>query len=253
MAVTRRYRRRTGLRSRAKRRTPTSVRRPAGPFGLYRGTRAMGLGRSTARMLGRPTRGLNPFPTSKLVYHKYCDSYALPAASGAGIPVTYLWRANSLFDPDFTGVGHQPMFRDEMAAKYLNYTVLYSTIKIEICGTNSQELSYQLYLNDNTGLPTTKLAAWESYSCKVDRLDRRSSPLVLKQRYNAARWNKTDRKSYLGDDSNKTGSGSNPTKTDCFILYIDALNDLTVISAINIKVSMTFTALWRDPMQFNQS
>lgn len=36
----------------------------------------------------------------------------------------HLFRANGIFDPDVTGTGHQPLYRDQVADLYTNYTVI---------------------------------------------------------------------------------------------------------------------------------
>lgn len=62
----------------------------------------------------------------KLVYH---DSYTHTHTSGA----TQLWefRANSVYDPDYTYTGHQPTGFDELAALYQRYLVTSSSIEVE--------------------------------------------------------------------------------------------------------------------------
>lgn len=48
---------------------------------------------------------------------------------GASNPAAYVFRANSLFDPDFTGVGHQPRGFDQLMALYERYVV--TGVKVE--------------------------------------------------------------------------------------------------------------------------
>jgi len=61
---------------------------------------------------------------------KYVESFSIdPAAGSLG---TTVYRANSVYDPDYTGVGHQPLGFDQMAALYAHYQVLRSTIKITL-------------------------------------------------------------------------------------------------------------------------
>lgn len=59
-------------------------------------------------------------PNAVLVNLRYSDLITI--ASTGGIPSRHTFRT-SLFDPDFTGAGHQPMYRDQYAAIYEKYVV----------------------------------------------------------------------------------------------------------------------------------
>lgn len=242
-----RSKRRTSM----KRRGARTTRRRVGAFGLYRSTRNIAAVRRAARNYARPRRlALTPFPNSKLVRHKYCDYISIPAGGGAGVPVVYQFRANSTFDPDYTSTGHQPMFRDEMAAQYKFYTVLSSVIKVEIAGTNAQELVYALWCDDDTTINATNSEVMESHAHSLDRLDRRNSPKRLTGWYNAAKWNKTTRSAILGDDSHKTGAGVNPGASvqKFYTLYISPLNPANTITAMTAKVQIVYYTMWREPV-----
>ncbi len=62
---------------------------------------------------------------TKLVYSQFVTVTAAQQVTGK-----YSFRANSIFDPDITGVGHQPKFHDQMALYYARYRVLASSIKV---------------------------------------------------------------------------------------------------------------------------
>jgi len=69
---------------------------------------------------------LGNFPPRKTVALRYVDSVTLdPSGSAAG---TYIFRVNNIYDPDYTGSGHQPMYRDNYTAIYSEYKVNYATI-----------------------------------------------------------------------------------------------------------------------------
>lgn len=68
------------------------------------------------------------FPPRTFRRLRYSTSVNLTATSG--IPTAYIFRANDLFDPDFTSTGHQPMGFDQMMVFYNHFCVLRSKITI---------------------------------------------------------------------------------------------------------------------------
>lgn len=58
-------------------------------------------------------------------YHtiiRYINTFTLDTAGG-GFPVSSVYRGNSVFDPDVSGIGGQPMGRDQLAPQYVHYHV----------------------------------------------------------------------------------------------------------------------------------
>lgn len=72
---------------------------------------------------------LSGFPSQKLVKLRYIDTNVTLDA-GVGLTQEYVYRANSVFDPDHTGIGHQPMGFDQWAGIYNRYTVLGAKITV---------------------------------------------------------------------------------------------------------------------------
>ena len=50
---------------------------------------------------------------------------------GAAV-ASYVFRGNSLYDPDYTGTGHQPRYYDQLTPIYGRYKVLSSAITVEM-------------------------------------------------------------------------------------------------------------------------
>jgi hypothetical protein len=67
----------------------------------------------------------------------YYDTVTLdPQINALGVANTYhQFRANSLYDPDLSGIGHQPMFHDNYSQLYQKYRVISSKIKVKILET----------------------------------------------------------------------------------------------------------------------
>lgn len=102
---------------------------------------------------------LGGFPDKKAVRMKYCDLITLnPNSLGSGVPTVHHFRANSVYDPDLTGVGHQPRGFDEHAVLYDHYTVIGSKIKASFeSDVDNRSTAGQycfLMLQDTAGTPT---------------------------------------------------------------------------------------------------
>lgn len=87
---------------------------------------------------------------TKLVYNTVLSLDPKPEQLGAGGSNTYVYSANGCFDPDVTGVGHQPMYFDNFAAVYGKYKVLWSKITITVLNSNVNTATY-----NGTGVTTT--------------------------------------------------------------------------------------------------
>jgi len=94
---------------------------------------------------------------SQLVKLRYGDLISIDA--GAGTTATHVFRANDLYDPNSSGVGHQPLGFDEWMGFYNHFTVIGSRITAVFMpegttvGTNSHIIS--ITVEDDTTASTT--------------------------------------------------------------------------------------------------
>jgi hypothetical protein len=95
-----------------------------GPRGRN-GTLTSGGGASVNATLYEPWMPL--FPASITKRLRYSTSFATASTAGA-ITSTQVFRANDLFDPDFTGTGHQPMGFDQLMTWYNHFVVVSAKI-----------------------------------------------------------------------------------------------------------------------------
>lgn len=68
----------------------------------------------------------DPFPARASALMRYSTNITLSPITGA--PASYLFRCNSIFDPDYTSVGHQPYGHDTYESIYNHYRVRKATI-----------------------------------------------------------------------------------------------------------------------------
>ncbi len=74
------------------------------------------------------------FPDRLETTLRYTERYTL---SGSATPATQNWVGNSAFDPNSSGVGHQPSFFDSFSGVYSRYYVKEFKIELQIVNTNS--------------------------------------------------------------------------------------------------------------------
>lgn len=121
------------------------------------GSRFSSRSRSASTSLVRRTwpltsRGMgpkfDPFPAKMRATMRY--SQVIELLPTAGVPAPYLFRANSIFDPDFTGTGHQPYGHDQWQAIYNHYNVRSCVITMTPCAANSDQIFGVTLTDDST-------------------------------------------------------------------------------------------------------
>ena len=68
----------------------------------------------------------------------YTDALNLTVVGNGGYAL-YTFRTNSIYDPDYTGTGHQPLMRDLWASQYDYYTVLACHYHIELYNCSGRD------------------------------------------------------------------------------------------------------------------
>jgi len=78
-------------------------------------------------------KSLQPFPSRYICKMKYCEAINnVGGPTGAGYG-NYQFLANSVWDPNATGIGHQPYGMDTMTSLYNRYRVISCKYVIGAC------------------------------------------------------------------------------------------------------------------------
>lgn len=72
--------------------------------------------------LVNPRSNVSAFPKMYVTSLRYCETVNLTSSLDA--PAVYSWRPDGLYDPNYTGTGHQPLYFDQLMALYFEYGVL---------------------------------------------------------------------------------------------------------------------------------
>lgn len=178
--------------------------------------------------------------------HIYEEDVTHPVGAAIGFISQYTFRANSMFDPNFTGIGHQPMYRDEYATLYDSYTVIASFIEVCFDFVVGYNHHYIRLDDDGTsaGLSVSELVE-QNGSTPADT-SQRIYPLKLRKSFDAKRYHKSTLTGILADDSKKTASGSNPATSIYFNIVRAPIDPLLIVGACPIKVKIVYICMWRD-------
>ncbi len=195
---------------------------------------------------------------SQYVKLRYCDF--IDINPGAATPTNFIFRANSLFDPNFSGTGHQPMNFDQWAAMYDHYTVISSKITVRYWpeGTTAPTGSgiMAVYLLDNstsnTGvLATTQIEQGKCTWRAFGPLDSGRAP-PLRKSFNAKRYfSITD----IKDNRDQLGAATstNPTEGAFYHIMVAPFDLSADLSPVNVFVQIDYVAIMTEPRELAQS
>jgi hypothetical protein len=160
------------------------------------------------------------FPERLVTKLKYAAYESLFLSSTTGSLNKYFFSCNSTFDPDRTGTGHQPLYRDTYAGIYNQYAVISSEIVVRYVNTNASAYwSAGLVLEDDTsGTSTIDTIAEQSTSMGtlIGPLSSSRSWVEMRRKFDCVRDLNIDP---YTSELYKTANGSNPTEEMFFCLW----------------------------------
>lgn len=121
--------------------------------------------RKAGRYKGLPYKqrpGASGHPLGKQFYTtlRYNESHSFATASTAGFATSYRFNLNSLYDPNETGLGHQPRGYDQLMALYNKYCVVAAKISVTIVPDSTIPSCVGIKLLDGAQAPQTDRKAY---------------------------------------------------------------------------------------------
>lgn len=84
---------------------------------------------------------------------RYFESALSVNPAVGGLASSYVFRGNSLFDPNLTGVGHQPIGFDQLMPLYDHYTVIGMRARVEFTNTDLVRTNQVgIYISDQSAV-----------------------------------------------------------------------------------------------------
>jgi len=182
----------------------------------------------------------NAFPPKMVATMRYAETVRLDPASGQ--PVGYnLFRCGSIFDPNYTGTGHQPYGHDTYQSIYTHYRVLTSKITATFCPNGTSSLGHivgGIYISPDTATPILDFdLVRERGQGNFKICPDQTSTITVSQKYTAD-------KNYPNNVSALNSAfGSNPTEDAYFVVWATSANETLDPSSIDIVVTIEYNVL----------
>jgi hypothetical protein len=150
----------------------------------------------------------SPIPNRFKCSLKYADNYT-STTGGANVIYDYEFRLNSGFDPDLTGIGHQPLGWDQISALYARYIVTKCHYKVHVPYSSVAGTLGVAPINNAYAPTSVSQLAENKHS---DTRDLGLNRSVITGDIDLATLNGVSRQIYLGDDRFAALVGASPTE-----------------------------------------
>lgn len=189
-------------------------------------------------------------PKTRLARMRYSENVSLTSTGGALDKVQF--RANGVYDPNLTGVGHQPFGYDTWNTLYNHRVVVGSKIYVSFVGTGAVVSAAGVYLSDDTSVPyltadgfiEAKKGTWAVMAGRETRAPTLQSSFSAKRYFNI-----TD----IKDNVDRLGASStnNPTEQCYYNIWYQTQDSST--DTVYAQVIVDYIVMYSEPKDLAQS
>ena len=195
-------------------------------------------GKMSSRIQGIPN-GFPPTRTAHLIYND-----VIQFTSSTGLLNSHLFRCNSIYDPDYTGTGHQPFLSDTWAGMYNHVTVKGARIKVRwMNGAGETAIDVPayvgVYLGDGTTVPYSSASTFiESQKGDVKLIKSDGSYPTTSCNFSLKKfYNIDDVKDNYYRFGHSTSTPTPPSDVAYFIVWLQAVGSHTATLTADITIS----------------
>ncbi len=197
-----------------------------------------------APMMPALSKNVFGFPTKLVAKLRYCDIFQITSTTGS--IAKEVLNINSTFDPDQTGTGHQPMYRDTYAGIYDQYAVISAKAYVTfVSNATTSAMLVGTVIDDDSSTSSVFQTLCEQ-STGEHYLIPNATGSLNNHRF-VVNW---DCKKHLGIDpysseSYKTPVGSNPTEISTLLCWAYPA-DGSSTTTTTVFVELEQTVLWTE-------
>jgi len=191
------------------------------------------------------------FPAKVKKHLRYSTTFQLTCTAGA--VASYVFRANDLFDPDFTSTGHQPMGFDQMMLSYNHFVVAAARIKVT-CRNKTNTTPFTVCIRqDASSTPLTVIDRILEFgglvTADIDTFGATSTTLELA--IDIARLQGLTHPLMIADPTLRGDAATSPTEVTYF--HIQCWDTAAATSTCNFDVILEQLAYFIEPRDLIES
>jgi hypothetical protein len=191
------------------------------------------------------------FPVKCTRTLRYSTTFQLTCTSGA--TATYVFRANDLFDPDYTSTGHQPMGFDQMMLSYNHFCVTHSTIRVTARNKSNTSPVTVCVRQDASPTPVTVIDRIMEFgglmALELDTFGTQTNMLQLN--LDVAKVQGISPSALTSDSTLRGDAGNSPTEVTYW--HVQCWDTAALTSIVNYDVILEQTAIFFEPRDLTES
>lgn len=182
-----------------------------------------------------------PVPDRIFSQFTYCDNYniSLTSPGGPGMQ-SYAWWT-SMFDPDYSGIGHQPLWYDQVSPLWSKYRVYGIKYVIEAMNTNTNQMA-TCVVQHSSEIPEVAAVGFNTIrerknSRTYTLTSAAGRPIRIRGYMATYKPHGMTKSDFIGDEGFEAGIGATPAKMSYLNTYWITQNSTCII---NLQVRLVF-------------
>jgi hypothetical protein len=206
--------------------------------------------RTTDPVINQPWMPI--FPARVVKRLRYNDVVSITTTAGA--VGSYVLRANDLFDPDFTGTGHQPMGFDALCLFYNHFCVVRSKLTVAFQNTVACPVHSSVRVDGDSTLitvPSRIIELGGNVMVDLEQKTTAGSTRVAELSVDIGKLQGVAQSSITSDPSLQGSAGASPL--ECTYFHMQIWNDNGVSGSVYANFILEQEAVFSEPRDDVQS
>lgn len=200
----------------------------------------------------RPTSKMTiaraPVDATRAIALLYTDNVNLANSAVYNAATSHVLSANSIFDPDVTGVGHQPMYRDQMF-EYYNHAYCFASklvVEFSLRSTAVTDRRVAVYRRANTTTVTDMNALGTQPSAVIGNMSSRAvAPVKLSIGWSGK---KTFNHKIVGHKDHQQDAGTGPAEQTYFHIACAPYESIADAIPTLVSIKIEYYVMFSEPV-----